>query len=52
MITFAKSLLRQTELSVKEIAYRLHFNEPTHFNAFFKKQTGFTPQQYRENTIL
>ncbi len=52
LITFAKSLLRQTELSVKEIAFRLHFNEPTHFNSFFKKHTGFTPQQYRESAIL
>jgi AraC family transcriptional regulator, transcriptional activator of pobA len=52
LIAFAKSLLRQTGLSVKEIAYRLHFSEPTHFNAFFKKQTGFTPQHYRENLSL
>lgn len=52
LTTFAKSLIVQTGLSIKEIAYRLHFNEPTHFNAFFKKQTGLTPQQYRENSIL
>lgn len=52
LITFAKSLLVQTELSIKEIAYRLQFTEPTHFNAFFKKQTGITPQQYRENPRL
>lgn len=52
LIAFAKSLLRQTAFSVKQIAYRLHFGEPTHFNAFFKKETGFTPQQYRENLSL
>lgn len=52
LVTTAKSLLRQTDLSTKEIAYRLHFTEPTHFNAFFKKVTGFTPNQYRENPIL
>lgn len=52
LITLAKSLLHQTSLSIKEIAYRLHFNEPTHFNSFFKKITAFTPQQYRENQIL
>ena len=44
----AKSLLRQTELSIKEIAYRLQFSEPTHFNAFFKKFTNQTPQQFRD----
>ncbi len=52
IITSAKSLLRQTELSIKEIAFRLHFVEPTHFNAFFKKMTSFTPQQFRDNTSL
>lgn len=51
-ISFAKSLLNQTSLSIKEIAFRLHFSKPTHFNSFFKKLTGFTPQQYRENNIL
>lgn len=51
-IITAKSLLRQTNLSVKEIAFRLHFHEPTHFNSYFKKITQLTPQQYRENPIL
>ena len=52
IITTAKSLLRQTDLSIKEIAFRLHFVEPTHFNAFFKKITSFTPQQFRDNPAL
>ena len=52
LIISAKSLLRQTSDSVKEIAFRLHFAEPTHFNSFFKKVTGLTPQQYRDNPIL
>ena len=52
LIISAKSLLRQTNLSAKEIAFRLHFTEPTHFNSFFKKATTFTPQQYREKHIL
>lgn len=52
LLVSAKSLLRQTDLSVKEIAFRLHFTEPTHFNSFFKKATAFTPQQYREKHIL
>jgi AraC family transcriptional regulator, transcriptional activator of pobA len=47
LINMAQSLLRQTDLSAKEIAFKLHFNEPTHFNAFFKKITGQTPQQFR-----
>ena len=48
----AKSLLKQTTLSVKEIGYRLHFREATHFNSFFKKMTGLTPQQFREKGNL
>lgn len=52
LITSSKSLLRQTALSIKEIAYRMHFTEPTHFNAFFKKITGTTPQQFRDKAAL
>lgn len=52
LLVSAKSLLKQTNLSAKEIAFRLHFTEPTHFNSFFKKATTFTPQQYREKHIL
>lgn len=47
IIIAAKSLLKQTSLPIKEISYRLNFQEPTHFNALFKKLTGLTPQQYR-----
>ena len=52
LILSAKSFLRQTDLSIKEIGYRLHFLEPTHFGSFFKKATGYTPQQYREQPTL
>lgn len=48
VLNTAQALLRQTNLSAKEIAFRLHFQEPTHFAAFFKKMTGTTPQQFRE----
>jgi AraC family transcriptional activator of pobA len=43
----AKILLKQTAWSVSEIAYALGSVEVAHFNAFFKKQTGLTPLQYR-----
>jgi len=51
-ITVAKSLLKQEDLSAKEIAYKLHFKQPAHFTSFFKKMTGITPQQYQQNHIL
>jgi AraC family transcriptional regulator, transcriptional activator of pobA len=52
LITAAKSLLRQTTLSIKEISFRMHFTEPTHFNAFFRKHTGSTPQQFRDSVVM
>ncbi len=45
----AKNLLRSTHLSVKEISYKMAFRDPTQFGVFFKKQTGITPAQFREN---
>ncbi|MDO5608872.1 MAG: helix-turn-helix domain-containing protein [Capnocytophaga sp.] len=44
----AKIMLRQTDLSVAEIAYALGFSEAPRFNNFFKKQTGETPTQFRK----
>lgn len=38
-----------TNLSTKEIAYNLGFHDPAYFNRFFKKQTGNTPYEFREN---
>ncbi|WP_299249483.1 AraC family transcriptional regulator [uncultured Aquimarina sp.] len=43
----AKSLLLQTSKTVSEIAYDLHFENPTHFVRFVKKKTGKTPVQFR-----
>ncbi len=52
LISSVKSLLGQTNLSIKEIAFKLHFKKPTHFTTFFKKATGITPQHYRKNRML
>ena len=43
----AKSLLKHTDWTVSEIGYCLGFEEPTHFNNFFKKQTQLTPTSFR-----
>ncbi|MEO0902651.1 MAG: helix-turn-helix domain-containing protein, partial [Bacteroidota bacterium] len=45
----AKSLLHQTSKTVSEIAYDLHFDNPTHFVRFVKKKTGKTPLQLRKS---
>lgn len=48
MIAAAQNLLLNTQLSNKEISYRLGFVECSHFSAYFKKYTGLTPQGYRQ----
>jgi AraC-like DNA-binding protein len=47
LVSEAKSLLRHTDWNVSEIGYCLGFEEPSHFNNFFKKHTSITPSAYR-----
>ena len=48
ILTEAKRQLVFTKLSVGEIAYDLAFADPSHFGRFFRKQTGTTPQVFRD----
>lgn len=43
----AAALLKHTNWNVSEIAYTLGFEEPAHFNNFFKKRTQQTPTKFR-----
>jgi AraC family transcriptional regulator len=43
----AKSLLKNPQLSVTEIAFLSGFNSHSHFGKHFRQLTGFTPKQYR-----
>ena len=43
----AKELLSTTELSIKEIAYRLNFESPDYFSSKFKSKMGFKPSDLR-----
>ncbi len=52
LLSLAKTYLVQTDWSVKEIAYKLHFDSPNNFNSFFKRNTGKTPLNYREQANL
>lgn len=47
IIQEAKILLKQTHLSVSEIAYTLGYDDLSHFSRHFKKQTSFTPVGFR-----
>ena len=44
----AKSLLQNSNTSIKEISFMLGFSEPTHFSNYFKKYTQLTPIAYRK----
>jgi AraC family transcriptional activator of pobA len=43
----AKALLKHTDWNISEISYCLGFEEPAHFNHFFKKQTNQAPSAFR-----
>lgn len=48
VLTEAKRQLVFTNQPIHEIAYDLTFADPSHFARFFRKQTGATPQAFRE----
>lgn len=50
LIVEAKRLLFHTDHSIKEIAFRLGFEDASYFNRFFKRITGDTPAVYRTVT--
>lgn len=45
----AKNLLRQSDLSIKEISYELGFSDSNYFARVFKKTTGISASQYQNN---
>lgn len=50
-IAEARNQLKNAKLSVKEIAYHLHFAEAAHFTNYFKKHTGLSPVEYRKKQV-
>ena len=48
ILTEAKRQLVFTAQPIHEVAYDLAFSDPSHFARFFRKQTGTTPQEFRE----
>jgi AraC family transcriptional regulator, transcriptional activator of pobA len=43
----AIALLKHTDWNISEISYSLGFEDPAHFNRFFKKQTEQVPSSFR-----
>ena len=48
----AKRLLTYQNLTVKEVAYQLGFNDPFYFSNFFKKHTNQSPKSYQAKYAL
>lgn len=48
IIRKAMGLLDSTNKTVAEISDKLNFHNPSSFGTFFRKQTGLSPQKYRE----
>jgi AraC-like DNA-binding protein len=48
----AKRLLTYQNLSVKEVAYELGFNDPFYFSNFFKKYANISPKSYQQKFAL
>lgn len=54
-LTEAKNLLISTDKTVSEIAYELGYNEGSYFSKVFKKKSGQSPGEFREemrNTLI
>jgi AraC-like DNA-binding protein len=47
VILEAKRHLVFTNMSSKEIAYGLGYDDPSYFSRFFRKKTGYTPTRFR-----
>ncbi|MEK8130333.1 AraC family transcriptional regulator [Paenibacillus filicis] len=47
-LEIAKRWLRETALTITEIAEKLKYNNPANFIRYFRKMEGITPGQYRE----
>lgn len=51
-ISEAKRLLIYHNISIKEIAFQLGFNDPFYFSNFFKKHTQISPKEYKKRFSL
>ncbi|MGN6416635.1 MAG: helix-turn-helix domain-containing protein [Pseudobacter sp.] len=51
LINEAKDRLKGNTLSVSEIAYELGFENLPYFSRLFKKETGFSPNQFKKQTL-
>ncbi len=43
----AKRLLAKTDLTVRQVALRVGFDDPSYFCRFFRRETGLSPGDFR-----
>ncbi|GGM93715.1 AraC family transcriptional regulator [Dyadobacter beijingensis] len=48
LVSEAKNMLHSTDKTVAETAYLLGFENPPYFSRLFKKETGYTPNEYKK----
>ena len=46
----ATELIQKSHMTISEISIAVGFNDQRYFSRVFKKQTGMTPSEYRDNT--
>ncbi len=51
MISEAKNMIVTGELGISEIAYQLGFENPPYFSRLFRKETGMSPKEYRDQFL-
>jgi AraC family transcriptional activator of pobA len=51
LISEAKNLLRKDEQNISEIAYKLGFENLSYFSKLFKRETGFSPNEFRKQLL-
>ena len=47
----AKELLKDSSISVQNVAYSVGYNDPFSFSKFFKRETGLSPSEYRKKNL-
>ena len=46
-VNWAKSLLKDSDMSVGEVSIAIGVDDPSYFTRFFRKSTGMTPSEFR-----
>lgn len=49
VILEAKTMIKHTQYTIQEIAYKLNFPSPSFFGKYFKRLTGISPKSYKNS---